>query len=275
MPELPEVETVARSLRPQLVGKCIVGAVVHAPKTIQTPSPEVFGNMLVSQTILAVSRRAKYVVITLTDHTLLVHLRMTGRLYMSDKDTPHDQDRWVRATIMFTDGQELRFSDSRRFGRMWLVTDTSTVFDKLGPEPLEDAFTPQVFYERMLGSARGIKALLLDQAFLAGVGNIYADESLFRANIHPLRSVNSLTHEEITALYHTVRASLQAGIDHEGASINWYRKPDGTKGSAQTAFFVYGRDGQPCLKCGTIIQKIRVAQRGTHFCPSCQPLTSA
>lgn len=140
----------------------------------------------------------------------------------------------------------------------------------LGPEPLEDDFTSELFRERLSGRTRIIKALLLDQSFLAGVGNIYADEALHRAGIHPLRTADGLSKAEIVRLYDMVRIVLREGIDYEGASINWYRKPDGTTGEAHEHFYVYDREGQPCLTCGHPIEKIRVAQRGTHFCPQCQ-----
>jgi formamidopyrimidine-DNA glycosylase len=141
----------------------------------------------------------------------------------------------------------------------------------LGPEPLDDSFTADVFRARMKGRSTALKALLLDQSFIAGVGNIYADEALFRAKLHPLRRADTLTKAEAAALHATVQAVLREGIDHEGASVNWYRKPDGTTGEAQRHFYVYGREGEPCLMCGAPLHKIRVAQRGTHFCPTCQP----
>jgi formamidopyrimidine-DNA glycosylase len=272
MPELPEVETVARSIRPHVLNKRIVGALVYAPKTVQLPAQvTAFQGGLLNNAFTDVTRRAKYVVMTLErGQTLLIHLRMTGRLYVTASRTPFEDDRWIRASITFADGDELRFSDPRRFGRMALVDDPNIVLGGLGPEPLDDSFTPEAFAQRLQRHKRGIKATLLDQAVIAGVGNIYADEALFRARIHPLRASNSLSQAEALALYHAVRGALQDGIIRQGASIQWYRTPDGERGMAQDNFAVYGRDGQACPVCGTIISKIRVAQRGTHFCPACQ-----
>jgi len=196
---------------------------------------------------------------------------MTGRLYIAAPDEQNDADNWVHFKLTLDNQQELRFSDVRKFGKVYLVDNLEDVTGKLGPEPLEDDFTVEVFKERMEGRSKVIKALLMDQTFIAGVGNIYADEALFRAGIHPKRRSDSLSNDEITKLHETVRAALQAGIQHEGASINWYRKADGTKGNSQDHFFVYGRTGKPCKTCGHAIEKIRVAQRGTHYCPHCQP----
>ncbi len=275
MPELPEVETVVRGLRPDLVGRVITGAVVAWGRTLGQPDPTTFAARIAGQTIQSVQRRAKYIVCALTHDLLVIHLKMTGRLYVASAGQPHADDRWVRLTLPLDDGRELRFSDARKFGKVYLVgalAEVSAGAAALGPEPLEDDFTPQQFIERLRGRGAAIKAVLLDQAFVAGVGNIYADEALFRAGIHPLRRAASLTPDEATALYHAVRAALSAGLHHEGATIGWYRKPDGTQGQSQHHFLAYGRDGQPCANCGTLLHKTRVAQRGTHFCPSCQRL---
>jgi formamidopyrimidine-DNA glycosylase len=272
MPELPEVETVVRALRPLLQEQRLNSMSYSWAKTIATPTPEEFQNRVVGQTVQALSRRAKYIVIHLTHDFLLVHLKMTGHLYVVAQEEQHRADQWVRVKFGLAEGKELRFSDPRKFGRVYLTADLNTIVGGLGPEPLEDAFTVEMFKTRLQRRDKIIKALLLDQSFIAGVGNIYADEALLRAKIHPLRNANRLTHTEIDALYHTVRQVLQAGIDHEGASINSYRKPDGTQGESQEHFLAYGRDGLPCLVCGTVIEKIWVAQRGTHFCPHCQPL---
>jgi formamidopyrimidine-DNA glycosylase len=167
--------------------------------------------------------------------------------------------------------KELRFSDVRKFGKVYLTDTLEEVTGAIGPEPLDDAFTVEIFRERLHGRSKVIKALLLDQTFIAGVGNIYADEALHRAGIHPERRSDELSEGEIVSLHDTIRAALFDGVDYEGASISWYRKPDGTAGESQNHFFVYGREGQLCRMCeSAIIQKIRVTQRGTHFCPNCQ-----
>lgn len=272
MPELPEVETVVRSLRAPLVGRTVLSMRCDWPRTIHSPAPELLAARISGQTFRSVERRAKYIVAALDHDFLIVHLKMTGRLYVCDVQAQHEADRWVHFTLGLDGGKELRFSDSRKFGKVYLTDDPAVITGALGPEPLEVAFTEALFRVRLAGRARAIKPLLLDQGFIAGVGNIYADESLFRAGIHPLRRSDTLTDEEIARLYAMIRAVLHAGIEHEGASINWYRKPDGTRGSAHEHFFVYDRDGLPCLVCGTPILKMRVGQRGTHYCPICQPM---
>ncbi|NOK85883.1 MAG: bifunctional DNA-formamidopyrimidine glycosylase/DNA-(apurinic or apyrimidinic site) lyase [Chloroflexi bacterium AL-W] len=273
MPELPEVETVVRSIRPALVGRRVTAMWYDWPPTIHQPSPQSFAARLQGQGFRAVRRRAKYIVCELDHDLLVIHLKMTGRLYVVNADSIESADKWVHFRVDLDNGQQLRFSDSRKFGRVYLVADFAEINDNIGPEPLEDDFTLDVFQERLKGRQKNIKALLLDQSFIAGVGNIYADEALFRARIHPLRGANTLYLPEVAALHEAIRAALDAGIQHEGASISWYRKPDGTKGSSQDHFYVYGRTAQPCTACGTFIHKIRVAQRGTHFCPQCQRLT--
>jgi formamidopyrimidine-DNA glycosylase len=270
MPELPEVETVVRGLRAPLVGRTVRGIWHDWHKVIRTPSAEAFAARISGQTFRAVNRRAKYILCELDHDILVVHLKMTGRLYVTADDAVYDADRWVHFRALLDGGQELRFSDARKFGFVALVSSLDEITTRIGPEPLEDDFTPAVLAQRLRGHRKAIKALLLDQDALAGVGNIYADESLWRSQIHPLRAAYSLSDDEITRLHTSIRESLTGGIDHEGASINWYRKPDGSAGEAQNHFHVYDRAGQPCERCGTIIVKTRVAQRGTHYCPQCQ-----
>lgn len=270
MPELPEVETVVRGIRPDLVGKTITSMWTDWANSLNTSTISEFEARIVGQQVRDVCRRAKYIIIVLDDSYLMVHLKMTGRLYVTPASAQHDADRWVHVKFGLDTGEELRFSDSRKFGRVYVTNAIEEVTGMLGPEPLEDAFTLDVFKTRFAGRSKIIKALLLDQTFVAGIGNIYADEALFRAKIHPMRRADSLTDEEIARLYTTIRAALADGIQYEGASITWYRKPDGTPGDSQNHFYAYGRDGEPCLDCGTTMVKIRVAQRGTHFCPTCQ-----
>lgn len=271
MPELPEVETVVRNLREPLIGRQVISMWYDWERTIHSPSPQDFAARIAGQKFQAINRRAKYILCELTHDVLVIHLKMTGRLYVAESSALHDADRWVHFRLDLDNGTQLRFSDSRKFGKVYLTNDIQTITSKLGPEPLDDDFTAYNFYQRIKHYHRTIKALLLDQEFIAGVGNIYADEALFRAKIHPLRRSDTLTDDEIKQLYGTIRDALNAGINHEGASVNWYRKPDGSKGSSQDYLFVYGQEDQPCQRCGTPIQKIRVAQRGTHFCPNCQP----
>lgn len=268
MPELPEVETVARGLRQPLVGRRVERVWYEREKVIAMPGADEFAARIVGQTFRAVARRAKYIVCQMDHDVFGVHLRMTGRLYVAAASPP--DDRWVRLRLQLDGGAALHFSDARRFGRVYLAPDLAAFTQNIGPEPLDDDFTAEVLAERLRGRRRQIKALLLDQSVIAGVGNIYADESLFRARIHPLRSADTLDGAELTRLHEAVRYVLNQGIDHEGASVNWYRKPDGERGDSQEHFSVYDRAGLPCPRCGAAIAKIRVTQRGTHFCPNCQ-----
>lgn len=271
MPELPEVETVVRGLRQPLIGRRIEGMWHDWAPTIHSPAPAEFAARVVGQEVRALGRRGKYILISLAHETLVIHLKMSGRLYVSAADEAQDADRWVHLRFDLDGGRQLRFSDLRKFGRVYLTDDVEGLLSHLGPEPFSDEFTLESFRDGMRGRKRAIKSLLMEQEFLAGVGNIYADEALFRAGIHPATRANLLTEDDAKLLHQTVRDTLQAGIEHEGASINWYRKADGGKGDSQNHFFVYGRTDMPCRRCGAAINKIRVAQRGTHFCPQCQP----
>lgn len=271
MPELPEVETVVRNLRKPLIGHTVERMWYDWHRTIHSPPPDEFAARIAGQTFRAVNRRAKYILCELDSDILVVHLKMTGRLYVAEMDARHDADPWVHFRLDLDGNKQLRFSDSRKFGKVYLTHDIADITGKLGPEPLDDQFTVNAFMERLRSRQKNIKALLLDQSFIAGVGNIYADEALFSAKIHPLRRSDSLTEDEIAHLYTSIRQVLHNGIHYEGASINWYRKPDGTKGESQHHFSVYGREGLPCIDCGHTIEKIHVTQRGTHYCPNCQP----
>jgi len=271
MPELPEVEMVVRGLRPDMLGRTFTGAEVHWPKEIAGHSPQVFAARLAGQRVEALDRRGKYIAFRLTSDYLLVHLKMTGRLYVARPgETVGGDDRWVRVTLPMDDGRELRFSDARKFGRMFLTEQLETVTGALGPEPLAEDFSLEAFQDRIARRAGLIKPLLLNQTFIAGVGNIYADEALWRAQIDPRRKASTLKPEEVAALYAAIQAALRDGITYEGASINWYRKPDGSTGDSQNHFNVYDREDEPCPRCGTPVRKIWLAQRGTHFCPQCQ-----
>jgi formamidopyrimidine-DNA glycosylase len=233
-------------------------------------NPQDFTDRLRGQRIESLRRRGKYIVFDLTHDTMLVHLKMSGRLYVAPTGTSQKDDQWARVTFQLDRDRELRFSDARKFGRVYLVADVNEIVGRLGPEPLEDEFTSQVMQERLARRHTSIKPLLLNQEFIAGVGNIYADEALWRAGIDPRRKSDTLSIEEIERLYQAVRTSLQAGIDHQGSTLSWYRQPDGTPGGYQDHFLVYGREDKPCPNCGAPISKIWLGQRGTHFCDHCQ-----
>lgn len=270
MPELPEVETVVRGLRAPLAGRTITGAQYDYPGGLVRPDGPIFTARIAGQPIRSLSRRGKYVMIKLDPDTLIIHLKMTGRLYVAPDGEEQHADRWVHFTFQLDNAHQLRFSDSRKFGRVYLVEDPAEVVGALGPEPLDDSFTLDEFRARLARRSGALKPLLLNQGLLAGVGNIYADEALYLARLHPLRRADSLSEDEVAALYAAIRRVLADGVAREGASVNWYRKPDGTKGSAQAGLNVYGHAGRPCPRCGTPILKTVVGQRGTHLCPACQ-----
>lgn len=273
MPELPEVETIVRGLREgskdrggSVVGKTITRVSVRWPRHIARPSPRALKQALPGQTIQAVTRRGKYLVFPLSQGVLLIHLKMSGDLVLAGAGTP--TDRFARTIFHFTDGSELRFSDTRKFGKVFYVPLAEDVTGALGPEPLEPGFTAARLAQMLHARQRALKPLLLDQTFLAGLGNIYTDEALHRAGLHPLRRSDSLTPAEVRRLWKAIRAALRAGLRHNGASIDWaYRG-----GGFQNYFRVYGRGGEPCPACGAAIRRVVVGQRGTHYCPQCQPL---
>jgi len=270
MPELPEVETIRLALRqgaggaPKLPGQRIEGVRLGWPRHVAAPSPAAFRRRILGQTIQDVQRRGKYLVLPLTQETLLIHLMMSGDLGMlpaGEPPRPHDH------TILNLDtGWELRFNDPRKFGKVLLLSRPEQLLGGLGPEPLSSQFTRQVLADRLAGRGRTLKPLLLDQSFVAGLGNIYADEALHRARLHPMRRSDSLRPEEVAALWRGIRQALRAGLRHNGASIDWVYRG----GDFQNHFRAYGRTGEPCPVCGTPIQRIVVGQRSTHFCPQCQ-----
>jgi len=264
MPELPEVETIARTLKPDLIGRTILAADVRWPRTIAAPSAGKFSEQIKRQKILDVGRRAKYINIQLSEYNLLIHLRMSGDMVLrNSKLAPEKHDRLV---LKLSGNQSLAFNDTRKFGRVWLIADPHELFSKLGPEPLNKEFTPQWLYAALHKKHRQLKPLLLDQTFLAGLGNIYTDESLNIAKLHPLSGSDSVTMKQAKALHKAIRAVLKEGIRRNGASIDWVYRG----GEFQNYFRVYDRAGQPCKNCGATIQRITVGQRGTHFCPKCQ-----
>jgi formamidopyrimidine-DNA glycosylase len=269
MPELPEVETVVRALRQPLIGATILEMHCSWPKQLVTPAEAEFRARIHGCRVESINRRAKYLLFALTEgETLVVHLKMTGHLAVVPAGTA--PDKHVHTYFELADGRQLRFRDMRKFGRLYLVKDPAEILNHLGPEPLEPAFTPTVAADRLSGSRRAIKTLLLDQSRIAGIGNIYADEALFAAGIHPERLANSLSQPEIRALHGAIQKVLQLGIDREGASISNYVHPDGTKGDMQNAVAVFRRTGFPCYDCDTAIERIVLGGRSTHFCPHCQ-----
>jgi len=264
MPELPEVETIARGLQDEIVGRSLSEAQVFWAKTA-IPNPSYFKKHLVGQKILAVQRRAKYLDIVLEDGWhLIIHLRMSGRLLVQAQT--QDPDSHIRAAFSLGDGRSLRFKDTRKFGRVWLSQQPQNIFKGLGPEPLDPQFGAQQFANLFKGRKGNIKALLLNQKIIAGVGNIYADESCFGAGIRPDSKMQGLKPTQLERLYHSLVHVLNLGINYKGASFDSVY----VGGEFQNFFNVYGRAGEPCRQCKTPIQKTITAGRGTHFCPKCQ-----
>jgi len=271
MPELPEVETIKRDLTSRILGRSFAGATINWPKMVQIHSSEHFASCLIGKSIEGLDRRGKYLILRLSSgEALILHFRMSGSLLL--KPASAEPDPYDRVIFHLDDGTELRFRDPRKLGVMWLVEDESVVVGKLGPEPLEPDFTAEVLAQRLARRSAVIKALLCDQAFLAGVGNMYADEALFAAGIHPLRGAKSLSWEEVMRLHSALRRVLAEAIARSGASISDYRRPNGEPGAAQFEFQVAHRRGQPCPKCGTTIERIPIRNRGAYFCPRCQKL---
>lgn len=269
MPELPEVETVVRALRPLLVGRTVRGVWNEWKPHIVIPHLAEMGSLLTNAQICSVQRRGKYLLFELDSRDwLIVHLKMSGHLAVVDGTEPMHPH--VRTLFYLDGGQELRFRDQRKFGRVYLVGDPNEIVGKLGPEPLEKDFTVAVLAKRLWGRHRVLKPLLLDQSFVAGIGNIYADEGLFYAGIHPQRLSHQLTEQEISRLHAGIQHVLQLGIERQGASIQLYSQPNGEKGSMQNEFQVYDRKNQPCYRCGKPIHRIILGGRSTHFCLQCQ-----
>jgi len=273
MPELPEVETIARNLRPDLVGLTITQADVRWARTIAAPSVRRFKQQIQGQVIRAVGRRAKFLRIELSDYELLIHLRMSGDLaFRRSPALPEKHDRLVLALQPQTRARRtppsysLAFNDTRKFGRVWLTADPELVTGRLGPEPLSDEFTPQWLSDSLRNRHRQLKPLLLDQTFLAGLGNIYTDEALHRAGLHPLTSSDAVGARRAELLHAAIQSTLREGIERNGASFDWVYRG----GDFQNYFRVYDREGKPCPVCGTPIQRLIVGQRGTHICPNCQ-----
>lgn len=266
MPELPEVETIARKLLPILTGRKIRTVDLRWERSLSTPTPIEFKERLRGQTIENITRRGKYLRLHLTLDQLLIHLRMSGDLFTAEASrNPEKHDRM----ILGLSGDILMvFNDTRKFGRIWLTGDPTQLLSSLGPEPLEDDFTSEILFNRLHCRHRQLKPLLLDQTFLAGMGNIYTDEALHIAGLHPRRLSDSVSEDQSTKLWQAIRNVLQEGILRNGASIDWVYRG----GNFQNYFRVYGREGEACPVCNTVIEKIIIGQRGTHICPVCQPI---
>jgi len=271
MPELPEVETIARKLKPQLIGKTIQEARLRWPRTLAFPTARKFNSLIKGQVIHGVTRRAKYFILQLSDFSLLIHLRMSGDLQIKEaKIKPQKHDRLILSLLSDDGGLSyLVFNDTRKFGRVWLTSDSEEVLGRLGPEPLSKRFTTEWLYKSLQEKHRLLKPLLLDQTFLAGLGNIYADELLHLAKLHPLAASDSVTMEQAQALHQAICTVLKEGIRRNGASFDWVYRG----GEYQNHFRVYDRAGKPCPVCGTRIERIIVGQRSTHLCPTCQKIS--
>lgn len=266
MPELPEVETIARKLKADLIGRTILSADLRWSRTLAMPSPKKFREQIKGQKIVDVGRRAKYLNIQLTEFNLLIHLRMSGDLFI--KDSTIKPEKHDRLRLKLSNDKSLIFNDTRKFGRAWLTSDPERVLGSLGPEPLSKGFTPQWLHTALHKKHRQLKPLLLDQTFIAGLGNIYTDEALHIAKLHPLAASDSVTANQAEALREAIRTVLKEGIRRNGASIDWVYRG----GEFQNHFRVYDREGKPCPVCGAKIVRLVVGQRGTHICLKCQVL---
>jgi formamidopyrimidine-DNA glycosylase len=274
VPELPEVETVRRRLEPALVGRRFAHVQIDDPRLTRPYDPKIVEAELTGERVAALDRRGKYLIFRFeSGRGLLVHLRMTGSFRHAPADGLPD-DPHQRAVVTLDDGSDVGYRDVRRFGT-WLFLEPEELepylVARVGREPLDAGFTAKRLGEGLEGRRAPIKAALLDQRTLAGMGNIYADEALWRARIHPLRPAGELEGDEIRRLHRAVRAALDAGLARQGATLRDYATPDGERGSMQHEFKVYGREGEPCDRCGTPIEKTRAGGRGTWYCPHCQP----
>lgn len=271
MPELPEVETVTRGLRRSLEGRTFTGATIRWPRTIARPEVGEFLCQIVGRQVLAVGRRGKYVRLSLDRGYLLIHLKMSGRLQVAAAGELPDEH--VHTIFALDNGRQLWFRDVRKFGRVYLVDHEHEVTGALGPEPLAEGFTLAEFRDLLSRRSGRLKPLLLNQEFLAGLGNIYADEVLFAAGLHPLRKADTLSEVEEERLYRSIRRVLGDAVAGRGTTLadGGYTDVLGAPGSYQDQISVYGRSGEPCRRCQSTIERIVVAGRSSHFCPYCQP----
>jgi formamidopyrimidine-DNA glycosylase len=271
MPELPEVETLRRDLLPGLVGSRIGNGWVadSAPRLVQGLPPETFIDNVRGRTVTDIGRRGKYLIVHFDNGTfLIVHLRMTGQLLLLNR--PDEADAYVRARFELDDGRELRYRDVRKFGTMWHVPDPQLVVGTLGVEPLEGGFTTEALRAVFARRKAPVKAVLLDQRVIAGLGNIYADEALFFAGVHPLTPARDLSRQRVEAVRAGVVRALGQALDNRGSTFRDYVDSQGRPGGNREHLYVYGRTDQPCLRCGRAIQRTHAGGRSTHYCPNCQ-----
>jgi formamidopyrimidine-DNA glycosylase len=274
MPELPEVETIRVGLEPHLVGRTFDEVEIDDPRLTRPFDPREVAADLVGERVQSLDRRGKYLVVRFeSGRVLLIHLRMTGSLLLLRDETDGAADPHRRAVVRLDNGSDVAYRDVRRFGT-WLLLEPDELepylAERIGAEPLGRSLTARSLADRIARRRAPLKALVLDQRLFAGVGNIYADEALWWARLHPLRPGNELTGEELGALVRSIRRALRLGIARQGATLRDYRAADGAEGSMQSEFRVYGREGEPCLRCGHAVEKTRVAGRGTWYCPGCQ-----
>ncbi|NRD76081.1 DNA-formamidopyrimidine glycosylase [Bacillus sp. BRMEA1] len=275
MPELPEVETVRKTLQKLVLHKTIEKVTVHWPKMIQFPiEVEQFCDALKGETFVDIGRRGKFLILYTNQFALVSHLRMEGRYGLFDKEEPFDKHTHV--IFHFTDDSELRYRDVRKFGTMHLFKKGEEFqrppLTSLGPEPFSEDFTAAYLGEKLKKTNRKVKSALLDQNLFVGLGNIYVDEALFRAAIHPERAAHSLSELEISLLHQEIVRTLSEAVKKGGSTIRSYVNSQGEIGMFQLELFAYGRQGEPCKRCGTPMEKITVGGRGTHYCPTCQKL---
>jgi formamidopyrimidine-DNA glycosylase len=270
MPELPEVETVVRSLKPWITGKTIQSIKIKpgVKSTVQSHSPKTLERLLTGQKIHQIRRRAKYIILVLDHGFLTIHLRMTGRL-IPERINPPDK-KYVTAAFLFSDNTSLFFKDTRKFGRISYFSSLEPLENKLGVEPLSRAFSFDCLLSILKSRKRMIKPLLLDQKLVAGLGNIYCDEALWKAGIHPLTVSNRISRQKVKRLHQAIKSTLRSSIRHNGTTFQAFFFGSEESGSFFSKLKVFGREGLPCPQCKSSILKIRVAQRGTHICPRCQ-----
>jgi len=270
MPELPEVETIRNELAPWVVGQSFTKITITDARLVCGCSTREVRRGLIGQKIQSLERRGKYLIFHLSNgRSMIIHLRMTGSLLLN----PEGTDRYARAVFHLANGHRFVFNDRRRLGVLWLVDDADTVVGKLGPEPLHKRFTARILEQRLSRHHIPMKAALLDQCIVAGIGNMYADEALFAARIHPLRKTDDLSSAEVRTLHDCIRRILRVAIGSKGASVDTYVRPEGELGTAHFDFKIAHKGGEPCPVCGCPIERIPVQNRGTYFCPRCQPLS--
>ena len=268
MPELPEVETIKNELSPHIVGRGISGVTLLWERMLRQPSPDEFHSRILGKKIIGLARRGKYLIFRLdSGDSLIIHLKMSGSLILGSDSPPE----YTRAIIHLDNGASIFFRDPRKFGRIQLVKDESSIIKKLGPEPLEPAFTPEILGQKLKKRKAPLKAVLIEQALIAGIGNMYADEALFAAKMNPLRPADSLSQNEINRLHEAIQMVLRDAIDSKGASVSTYLRPSGEKGTAHSHFKVAHQKGKLCPVCGNPIKRITIRQRGSYYCPVCQP----